>query len=196
MRHRRNILFRTLLMCALALATQLAAQRPGLAAGECLTKSHSRTDQTGHWHYHIERIHHRKCWHVEATPAIAAAAPVPQDQSRTDVISKPSLFSRLITGLQQTFSTGTPQSNSSDEPPKTTDKIVSKHSRSRKFETIDNASKHRLHVASRHKAQTSVGAAARLSPARRDALFEEFQQFLKSRETDGNSSGPCTTAVR
>lgn len=183
MPHHPNILSRALLVCALALAMQLGAQERASGASECLTRPHSRTESGGHWYYRVDRARHRKCWFVEPTPATAAHASAPPEQYSPVTTANQSLFSWLTAGFQQTFSVGTPQSNPSDEPPATTDKVVPKHSKMRAGRV-----KH-LHVASRYEEKAPAAVTVRLSPARRDALFEEFQQFLKLRETDGYGAG-------
>src|SRR5882724_4716142 len=47
-------------------AAMLAMQGPASAASECLTKIGKVGEQSGHWYYRLDRVHHRRCWFFEA----------------------------------------------------------------------------------------------------------------------------------
>ena len=67
MPHRINALVLTVFASSLAVAIELGTSGPASAAGECLTRSGSESDQDGHWYYHVDRVHHRRCWYFEIT---------------------------------------------------------------------------------------------------------------------------------
>jgi hypothetical protein len=67
MPHRINALVLTVFASSLAVAIELGTSGPASAAGECLTRSGSESDQAGHWYYHVDRVHHRRCWYFEIT---------------------------------------------------------------------------------------------------------------------------------
>jgi hypothetical protein len=113
-----SAVFASSLAAALFLCLNLGAGQ----ASECVGKPDRSVNQAGHWHYYVDRVHHRRCWSFEPP---AASADRGSAQNRD---SQQSWFSRLTPILAKTFSKQPQQSSVqqgsissySSEPPQNT----------------------------------------------------------------------------
>jgi hypothetical protein len=169
MPHRISALALAVLASSLAVAIELCTSGSASAARECLTRSGSESDQAGHWYYHLERVHHRRCWYFETTKVTVGATALPSEPSSRNGSPEQSWLSRLIAGVEQKLSIG------SQEPAPPDDAITEKSIPVPKPpKKSARAFKHRFHVASRQERRDATRPAPQLSPAVRDALFQEF----------------------
>jgi hypothetical protein len=78
---------------AAVLAALTLAAGPGRAAAEdCLAGPNGSAPQGRHWHYHLDRATHRKCWHVSSDGAKAgqsAGRPAAQSVTRATPTQAP-----------------------------------------------------------------------------------------------------------
>jgi hypothetical protein len=63
-----------------------------LAAGDCVVQPNRQLAQDGHWYYHVDRVHYRKCWYLVEPRTRIRLADVPAERPPPDA------------ALQQTFS--------------------------------------------------------------------------------------------
>jgi hypothetical protein len=68
-------------------------------------------NQAGHWHYHVDRVHHRRCWFFEPSKATVSPASSADRVPAQNTYSQQSWVSRLTTSLAKTFSKQPQQSN-------------------------------------------------------------------------------------
>jgi hypothetical protein len=170
MPHRINALALAAFASSFAVAIVLGSSGAASAARECLTRSGSEGDQAGHWYYHVDRVHHRRCWYFETTEVTAGPTALPNEQSSPNGSSEQSWLSRLVTGLKQKLSIETQEPAPPDDATKETSIPVPNRPKK-----SARAFKHRSHVASRHETRDAARRPAQqLSPAVRDALFQEF----------------------
>jgi hypothetical protein len=98
------------------------------AASECAGKPARSVSQVGHWHYHVDRVHHRRCWFFEASKATVSPADSADRAPAQSTDSQQPWFSRLTTALAKTFSKQAQQNSVqqssisaySSEPPQNT----------------------------------------------------------------------------
>jgi hypothetical protein len=110
----------TVFVSSLAAPMFLCLNWDAVAASECVGKPDRPVNQAGHWHYHVDRVHHRRCWLFE--PSNARVGPA----QNTD--TQQSWFSHLTPILAKTFSKQPQQSSVqqssissySSEPPQNT----------------------------------------------------------------------------
>ena len=178
---------------SLVVAAVLSQSGAALAAGQCIEKPNRQIDQAGHWYYHVDRVHHRKCWYLEASEAMVrpASSPDPTPAPIADI--KPSWFSRLATGLEQTFSSEAHQNSISDDL-----STVAKTPSSKPRKTVKVARKERSRMAPLPETNGAANAAWQdqllsqapekaeketpvLTPADHGALFENFLQWYVER---------------
>jgi hypothetical protein len=74
------------------------------AATECVRKPDLQVNQDGHWHYHIDRVQHLRCWFFEPSKTTVSPAASADRVPTQNTDSQDSWFSRLATGLAKTFS--------------------------------------------------------------------------------------------
>jgi hypothetical protein len=169
MPHRINALALAVLASSLAVAIELGTSGSASAARECLRRSGSESDQDGHWYYHVDRVHHRRCWYFESTKVTAGPTALPSEPSSPNGGPEQSWLSRLVAGVKQKLSIG------SQEPAPPDDAITERSIPVPKPpKKSARAFKHRFHVASRQERRDATPFAPQLSPAVRDALFQEF----------------------
>jgi hypothetical protein len=95
---------------------------------ECVGRPDLSVNQAGHWHYHVDRVHHRRCWFFEPPKATVSPAASINRVPTQNTDSQQSWFSRLSTELAKTFSKQPRQSSVqqssisaySSEPPQNT----------------------------------------------------------------------------
>jgi hypothetical protein len=163
MPHRIKALAVAVFASSLVVAMELSASGPASAASECV----KRTDQDGH-RQRVDRIHHRQCRFVE-TMKVTEMAALPKELPRPDAGSEQSWLSWLVSGLHQTLALGTPQPDHSDD--KTTATSIPAPNLPK---TSARVSKHRSRAKPRPETHDTAGSHLPLSPAVRDALFQEF----------------------
>jgi hypothetical protein len=73
MHHRVNSLASALFVRLLAAAMLLGATRVASAAEGCFDKP-GREVNPGHWYYHSDRLHHRRCWFFEPSEPVTPTA--------------------------------------------------------------------------------------------------------------------------
>jgi hypothetical protein len=81
------------------------------AASECVGKPDLSVSQAGHWHYHVDRVHRRRCWLFEPSKAAVGPAASADRVPAQNTDSQQSWFSRLTTVLAKTSSKQPQQSN-------------------------------------------------------------------------------------
>jgi hypothetical protein len=182
MPHRINALVLAVFASSLAVAIELGTSAPASAARECLTRSGSESDQAGHWYYHVDRVHHRRCWYFETTKVTSGPTALPNDQSSPSGSPEQSWLSRLAAALKPKLSIGTQEPAPPDDATKGTSMPVPNPPK-----TSARAFKHRSHVASLQEMRDAARPAPQLSPAVRDALFQEF---LRRYGTESIPSSP------
>lgn len=104
MAHRVNSLVSTIFAGSLAAAMWLGPTWVASAADGCLDKPDREVKQAGHWYYYYDRVHHRRCWFFEASEATGNPRTSADRTPAPNVDSQQSWFSRLATGVTQTFS--------------------------------------------------------------------------------------------
>jgi hypothetical protein len=166
MTHRINALaFAVLASC---LAIEIGMPESASATSECLTRPGLEGDQVGHWYYYVDRIHRRRCWYFETTNLTDPTA-LPNEQSSPNESSEQSWLSWLVAGLKERLSVGTQEPAPTDDETKATNIPAPKP-----LKKSTRAPKHRSHVASRPEKHDAAGSSTQISPAVRDALFQEF----------------------
>jgi hypothetical protein len=128
MPYRFNPLVSAVFMSSLAATMFVCLNWAAGAASECVGKPDLLANQAGHWHYHVDRVHHRRCWFFEPAKATVSPAASADRVPAQSTESQQSWFSRLTTVLAKSFSKqpqqGSVQQSSisaySSEPPQNT----------------------------------------------------------------------------
>ena len=198
MQYRANPLvpavFASLLGAAIVLSTIGATS----AAGACIEKPNRQFDRAGHWYYHVNRVHHRRCWFLETSEVTMSPPSSPNPVPSSNVPSQPSWFSRLTAGLVQTLSAEPQQNTMLDDASTVTRPNSPKRPKTHKIarteqpriaplsKTNGAASVERRNqfplqsIAERNEIQTP-----QLTAAAREALFEEFLKWYVDRSILG-----------
>jgi len=123
MPRRVNLWVPALLAGLLGAAVVLGSRWSASAGGGCIEKPDPEVNQAGHWYYHVDRVHHRRCWFFEASEATVSRASSIDQAPAPNADYEESWFSRFTAGLARTLSPE-PQQNSisaySSEPPQNT----------------------------------------------------------------------------
>jgi hypothetical protein len=167
-------------------AVAFALDTGGLfAASDCVAEPNRAPAQGGHWYYHIDRATGRKCWHLTETDPPAgpqtAPAPVPVQavpaQPAPGAAAQPpfsSFFSSLTSGFT-TASVGATQPDTAIRDPRGTVTGLPEAPK------VDQVAPRRRQRADAKPAPSPKPAnqprAASLSPAERDALFQEYLRW-------------------
>jgi hypothetical protein len=174
MPHRINVL--AFASCAfLLVALQLGTQD----ADECLERA-GPPDQAGHWYYHIDWVNHRKCWFFRRATE-AAPNPSPIEQPSTNEGSEQSFLSKLATGVQQTFRFGTQKAEPQNNPTTPTNGPEPQSQRP------TEVPKQRSRASQPPKPRDAAPSGSPISPAVRDALFQEFLRRYRIDKTFSSS---------
>jgi hypothetical protein len=182
MPHRINVLALASFACLLV-ALQLGTQGPVSAADDCLERAGPPRDHAGHWYYHIDWGHSRKCWYFK--PATATIPnPSPNEQPSTNESSEQSFLSRLATGVQQTFRFGTQKPEPQYNP---TTQTNSPEPQSQRPTEVP---KQRSRVSQAPKPHDAAPSGSPISPAVRDALFQEFLRRYQIEKSFSSSPPP------
>jgi hypothetical protein len=197
MRYRTNPLVPAVYASSLAAAVVLGANWAVSAAGACIEKPNQQIDQAGHWYYHVDREHHRRCWYFETSEVTTSPAPSP-DRLPANADSQPSWASQLAAGLAQTFSFERQQNSALDDSSTVTKASSPKHPK-----TDKTAKKERSRivplpettgVASTERGdqllpQSTSGKneiqSPQLTDADREALYQEFLKWYVDRSILG-----------
>jgi hypothetical protein len=197
MPYRTNPLMPAVYASSVAAAVVLSANWAASAAGGCIERPNQQIDQAGHWYYHVDREHHRRCWYFETSEVTTSPAPS-LDRLSANADSQPSWVSQLTAGLAQTFSFERPQNSALDDSNTVTKISSPKHPKTDKtakkersrivpvLETTGVASTERgdqlLPQSPSERNQTQP---SQLTAADRDALFEEFLKWYVDRSILG-----------
>ncbi len=111
MPHRVNSLAPVVFAGSLAAAVLFGANWAASAAGECIEKPDLEDNRAGHWYYHVDRVHHRRCWYFETSEATVNPPSSADRVPAASADSQQSWFSRLSAGLAKTFSSEPKQSS-------------------------------------------------------------------------------------
>jgi hypothetical protein len=214
MPHLFNRFVSTVFVSSLAVPMFLCTNWDAIAASECVGRPDLSVNHAGHWHYHVDRVHHRRCWFFEPSKATVSPAPSADRVPAQDTDSQQSWFSRLTAGLAKTLAKQPQQSDVqqssisaySSEPPQNTlvdDSIVV---------TKLNSPKHlrtNKKIASRERPQTGLRPATngvanterhdqlpgngeknenpthKLTDTERQALFDDFLKWYRDRSVFG-----------
>jgi hypothetical protein len=128
MPYRFNPLVSAAFVSSLAAAMFLCLNWDAGAASECVGKPDLSVSQAGRWHYHIDRVHHRRCWFFESSKATVSPAASGDRVPAPNTDSQQSWFLRLTKVLVKSFSRQPEQSSVqqssisaySSEPPQNT----------------------------------------------------------------------------
>jgi hypothetical protein len=82
-------------MSSLPAAMFLCLKWDAAAASECVVKPDLSVNQAGHWHYRVDRVHHRRCWFFEPSKATVSPAASAERVAAQNTDSQQSLFLRL-----------------------------------------------------------------------------------------------------
>jgi len=189
---------------SLAAAVVLGANWAASAASGCIERPNQQIDQ-GHWYYHFDRVHHRRCWRFETSETTAGPAPSPDLMQSPNADSQSSWFSQLTAGLAQTFSV--PQQNSASVPHQdsapndsgtTTNIAILKHPKPHKagqkerprtapFPVTTGAAVSERGDQSplQSPAERNEIQPSQLAPADREALYREFLEWYVDRKILG-----------
>jgi hypothetical protein len=107
---------------------------------------------------------------------VTGSIAVPSEPSRPDEDSNQSWVSRLVAGVKHTFSSGSPRTQAAEAPqPEPVDDHTAAHvSVSHSLKTSTRVLKHRSRHAPHPEIRDAAHSSPPLSPAVRDALFQEF----------------------
>ena len=103
MSYQFNQLMSAVSVSSLAAAMFLCQNWDAGAASECVGKPDLSVNQAGHWHYHADRVHHRRCWSFEPSKAAVGPAASVDRVPAKNTDSQQSWFSRVTTVLAKTF---------------------------------------------------------------------------------------------
>ena len=125
MPYRFNPLVSAVFVSSLGAAMFLCPNWVAAAAGDCVGKPDLSVNQAGHLHYHVDRVHHRRCWFFEPSKAIVSPAASADRVPAQNTDSQQSWFLRLTKVLVKSFSRQSEQSSAqqssisaySSEPP-------------------------------------------------------------------------------
>jgi hypothetical protein len=208
-----NPLVSAVFASSLAAAMFLCLNWDAGAANECVGKPDLSVGQSGHWHYRVDHVHHRRCWFFEPSKATVSPAALADRVPAQKTDSQQSLFSRLTTVLAKSFSKQPQQSSAeqssvsaySSEPPQNTvvdDSIIVrkltslKHLRTTKIVSHERSQSrpppatNGVANAERHDQLPGNGEkdekhAYQLMDTERQALFDDFLKWYQDRSVFG-----------
>ena len=181
MPYRFNPLVSAVFVSSLAAAMLLCLNRDAEAASECVGKLDLSVNPAGHWHYHVDRVHHRRCWFFEPSKATASSATSADRVSTQNTDSQKSWFLRLTGVVVKSFSRQPEQSSVQQSP-------ISAYSSELPQNTVvdDSIAVTRLTSAKRLRANKIVSreqSQTKPAPATNsDASDERHDQLLENRE--------------
>ncbi len=182
------------LACSLAAAAVLGSSWAASAATGCIDKPNLHVNQAGHWYYHVDRAHHRRCWYFDGSEVTASPPARAEQALPANADANESWLSRLTTALGQTFSVEQQQNGALDDKAATTNAASQTYRRANRI-----AKKERPRIASvsetnglasgERRAQPPLQSAAeknekpgsQLTPADHEALFKQFMDWYVER---------------
>jgi hypothetical protein len=198
---------------SLAAAMFLCLNWDAEAASECVGKPDLSVSQAGHWHYHVDRVHHARCWFFEPSKATVSQAGSADHVPAQKTDSQQSWFSRLTTVLAKSFSKQPQQSSVqqssilaySSEPPQNTvvdgsivvtmltspkhprtNKIVSRErSQTKPPPATSGAANAERHNQFPGNGEKNEKPARQLMDTERQALFDDFLKWYQDRSVFG-----------
>jgi hypothetical protein len=210
MPYRFNPVVSAVFVSWLGAATFLCPNWVAAAADECVGKPDRSVNQAGHLHYHVDRVHHRRCWFFEPSKATVSPAASTDRMPAQNTDSQQSWFLRLTNVLVNSFSrqleqTSVQQSSISaysSEPPQNTaldnsiavtkltvpkhpmaNKIVSRErSQTPKTNSVANAERHDQLPGN---GERNEKPAPQLMDTERQALFDDFLKWYQDRSVFG-----------
>jgi (2Fe-2S) ferredoxin len=207
-----NPLVSAVFVSSLAAAMFLCLNLDAGAASECVGKPDLSVSQAGHWYYHIDRVHHRRCWFFESSKATVSPAASADRVPARNMDSQQSWFLRLTKVLVKSFSRQPEQSSVqqssisaySSEPPQNTvvdNSITTKltspnHLRANKLvsrersQTEPSPATNGVANAQRYDQLPGNGEknekpARQLTDTERQALFDDFLKWYQDRSVFG-----------
>jgi hypothetical protein len=191
MPYRTNPLARAVYGSSLAAAVVFGANWAASAAGGCIAKPNEQIDQAGHWYYHVDRMHHRRCWFFETSEATTSSPSSPAPVSSQNADSPSLWFSRLAEGLAQTFSDPQKQNTAVDELSTVTKATSPRHP---KIDKIARKERPQIAPLPETTGRATAKQGDQLGPqptaernevystaADREALFQEFLRWYMDR---------------
>lgn len=197
------------LLATIAAVTMLGSGQTARAGEDCLSAPNREPGAGGHWYYHLDRAHDRKCWYlVEPEARVPVAEPVqpptqqpPQQSPLTPpagsapTTAQPSSIETFFSSLSSPFNgqqsappapsqlppagTYTTQSLHLDEPAAST--ATPRPVRTAHHTDDAQASAKRPPRAHPSPAPGDDGASGPKNQTERDALFQEFLRWRESR---------------
>jgi hypothetical protein len=133
MLHRANPLAPAVFAGSLAAAVLLGPNWAASAVDGCIEKPDLEVKQAGHWYYHVDRVHHRRCWYFETSEATVSPPSSTDRVVAPNADSEQSWFSRFAEGLAQTFSSEPQQNSIRDNSSTVTKTTPPQHPRTKKI---------------------------------------------------------------
>jgi hypothetical protein len=111
----------------LAAAMLLGATSVASAAERCFEKPGREVDP-GHWYYHTDRLHHRRCWFFEPSEATATPSASTDQAPAPNANHDAPWYNRFATGVAQTFSPEQKQNSIASPSAETSQNNISAYS--------------------------------------------------------------------
>jgi hypothetical protein len=124
--HRVDSLVSMACVSVLTAATLLGASSVASAADGCFEKP-GREVEPGHWYYHTDRLHHRRCWFFEPSEATVTPSPSTDRTPAANANYDEPWYSR-VAGVVQSFSLAPKQNNVSSRFAETSQNNISAYS--------------------------------------------------------------------
>jgi hypothetical protein len=213
MSYRFNPLVFAVFLSSLAAAMFLCPNCDAGAASECVGKADLSVNQAGHWHYRVDRVHHRRCWFFEPSKATVSPAASAERVPAQNTDSEQSWFLRLTRVLAKSFSrqpeqnsvqqssisaysSEPPQNTVADNPIAVTKLTLPRHLRTNKIvspersQTKPPPATNGVASAERHDQLPGNGEknekpAPQLMDTERQALFDDFLKWYHDRSVFG-----------
>jgi hypothetical protein len=208
-----NPLVSAAFLSSLAAAMFLCLNWDAGAASECVGKPDLSVSQAGHWHYHVDRAHRRRCWFFEPSKATVSSAASADRVPARNTDSQQSWFSRLTTAMAKSFSKQPQQSSVqqssisaySSEPPQNmvadSSIVATKFTSPKDLRTNKTVSRERSQAkpppattgaanGERHQIpgddEKNEKPAPQLADTERQALFDDFLKWYRDRSVFGD----------
>jgi hypothetical protein len=159
------------------------------AAGDCLERPDRAASPRGHWYYHTDRDINRKCWYLmgaaanATAPAVAAPPASPYDPISQQP-SFSSFFSTLATGFTPASVPASPPDPRNRDArgvpivqPDQAARDAAQPARQRRVDAKPATKPSRQASAHPGKEPADEPRSKPLSPAERDALFQEYLRW-------------------
>jgi hypothetical protein len=212
MPNRFNPLVFAVFVSSLAAAMLLCLNWGAGATSECVGKPNLSVDQAGHWHYHVDRVHHRRCWSFEPSKTTVSTAASADRVPARNTDSQQPWFLRLTKVLVKSFSRQPEQSSvqqssisaySSELPQNTgvensiavtkltsprhlsTGKIVSHEPQTKLPPATNGVGNAERHEQLPGNGEKNEKPAPQVTDTERQALFDDFLKWYQDRSVFG-----------